>query len=75
VAQVSIEQQASTAGKHEWAAQFYDDVYPRGAEADPSLSRYLKQLATRLGVSPGKRVLDIVNTVASHCKISVTFFR
>lgn len=72
---MSIEKQASTAGKLERVAQFHDDVDPRGAEADPSLSRYLKQLATRLGVSAGKRVLDIVNTVAWRCETNGTFFR
>lgn len=73
--QVSIEKQASTAGKRERVAQFYDDVYLRGAEEDPSLSRFLKQLATWLGVSPGKRVLDIVNTVAWRCETNMMFFR
>lgn len=56
---MSIEKQASTDGKHEQVAKFYDDVYYKGAEAGASLSWHLKRLSNRLGVSSGQQVLDI----------------
>lgn len=56
---MSIEKQASTTGEHDRVASFYDDVYYKGAEASASLSRHLKKLSTRLGISPGQSVLDI----------------
>ncbi len=56
---MSIEKKVSRLEEHERVAKFYDDVYYNGAEADASISRHLKKLSTKLGVSPGWKVLDI----------------
>ncbi len=44
---------------HKNIQQFYDTVYYKDANTDVNVSKHLRQLATKIGISNGQHVLDV----------------